>query len=90
MEKPEPALLHRASSAHVLFRFVFRFTLLSAFAALGPQLFVTALAQFLALAAIFCAIAAAVRRESMFGPVLTHWDEALVCAITGHLLFKLQ
>ena len=25
------------------------------------------------------------RREQMFGPVLTHWDEAAAYAVLGHL-----
>ena len=37
------------------------------------------------MAAIFCAVAGAMRREEMFGPVLTHWDEAVAYAVIARL-----
>jgi hypothetical protein len=37
------------------------------------------------LSAIFCVIVGAMRREAMFGPVLTHWDEAAAYAVIGRL-----
>jgi hypothetical protein len=37
------------------------------------------------MSAIFCAVAGAMRREEMLGPVLTHWDEAAAYAVLGHV-----
>ena len=76
MEKPKPTFPHQLNSSQVLFRFVFRIVLLSALATLGTRGFGTTFATLLALSAIFCAVVGAMRREAMFGPVLTHWDEA--------------
>jgi len=42
-------------------------------------------AGLLALSAIFCVVVASIRREPVFGPVLTHWDEAAAYAVMGHL-----
>ena len=86
MEQPKPTFPHQLNSSQVLFRFVFRIVLLSALATLGTRGFGTTLATFLALSAIFCAVVGAMRREVMFGPVLTHWDEAAAYAIVGWLL----
>ena len=63
------------------FRFAFRLIILTVFAALGTRGFGPAFAALLAMAAIFCAIAGAMRREEMFGHVLTHWDEAVAYAV---------
>jgi hypothetical protein len=41
------------------------------------------------LSAIFCAVVGAMRREAMFGPVLTHWDEAAAYAVIGLLVSAL-
>jgi hypothetical protein len=73
----------------VLFRFVLRLVLLSTFATFGTQGFVTAFAALLALSAVFCAIVGAMRREAMFGPALTHWDEAAAYAVIGRLVSAL-
>ena len=86
MRQPKPTFLHQLNSSQVLFRFVFRIVLLSALAILGTRGFGTTFASLLALSAIFCAVVGAMRREVMFGPVLTHWDEAAAYALIGWLL----
>jgi hypothetical protein len=42
------------------------------------------------MAALFCAIAGAMRREEMFGHVLTHWDEAVAYALIARLASTLS
>ena len=85
MQEPRPIISHALHSSQVLFRFVLRLVLLSAFASLSTRGFGTALAGLLALSAIFCVVVASIRREPVFGPVLTHWDEAAAYAVMGHL-----
>jgi hypothetical protein len=41
------------------------------------------LAGFLLLSAVCCAAVGAARREAVFAPVLTHWDEAAVYGLVG-------
>ena len=84
MAQPRPTIPHQLNSSQVLFRFVFRLVLLSAFATFGGQGFGKTFATLLAMSAIFCAIVAAMRGEKIFGPVLTHWDEAATYAVLGH------
>jgi hypothetical protein len=86
MQEPRPTIVHELDSRQVLFRFVFRLVLLSAFATFGTRGFVTAFSALLAMSAIFCAVAGAMRREEMFGPVLTHWDEAAAYAVLGNVV----
>ena len=86
MEKPKPTFPHQLNSSQVLFRFVLRIVLLSALATLGTRGFGATFAMLLSLSAVFCAVVAAMRREVMFGPMLTHWDEAAVYAVIGWLL----
>jgi hypothetical protein len=81
MQEPRPIVSHALHSSQVLFRFVLRLVLLCAFASLSTRGFGTALA----LSAIFCVVVASIRREPVFGPVLTHWDEAAAYAVMGHL-----
>ena len=88
--KPEPTISHQLSSSQVFLRFVFRLALLSTFAIFGTQGFGTTFATLLALSAIFCTIVGAVRCEAMFGPVLTHWDEAAAYAVIGGLVSVLS
>jgi hypothetical protein len=83
--KPRPTVSHQLSSSQVLLRFVFRLAVLSTFAIFGRQGFGTTFAALLALSAIFCAVVGAMRCEAMFGPVLTHWDEAAAYAVIGRL-----
>jgi hypothetical protein len=86
MKQPKPAFPHQLNSSQVFFRFVLRIVLLSALATLGTRGFGATFATLLALSAIFCAVVGAMRREMMFGAVLTHWDEAAAYAIIGWLL----
>jgi hypothetical protein len=88
--KPDPTISYQLSSSQVFLRFVFRLTLLSVFAIFGTQAFGTKFAALLALSAIFCTIVGAVRCEAMFGPVLTHWDEAAAYAVIGRLVSVLS
>ena len=72
------------------FRFAFRLIILTVFASLGTRGFGPAFAALLAMAGIFCAIAGAMRREQMFGHVLTHWDEAVAYAVIARLASTLS
>jgi hypothetical protein len=83
MQEPKPTIPYQLNSPQVLFRFVFRLLLLSAFATFSSQGFRTAFAVLLGLSAIYCAIVGAMRREAVFGPTLTHWDEAATYAVMG-------
>jgi hypothetical protein len=74
-------------SRQVLFRIVFRLVLLTTFAVFGSQGFGKTFATLLALSAIFCAVTGAMRREAIFGRALTHWDEAAVYAVVGHVVW---
>jgi hypothetical protein len=80
----------RALNTQVLVRFVFRTVLLSALATFSALGFRTALAILLSLSAIYCAFVGAFRREPIFGPTLTHWDEAVAFAVLGHLVAALS
>jgi hypothetical protein len=86
MEDQRPTIPHRLNSSQVLWRLVFRLLLLSAFATFSTQGFGTTFAALLTLSATFCAVVGAMLREAMFGPVLTHWDEAAVYAVIGCLV----
>jgi hypothetical protein len=88
--KPRSTILHQLSSSQVLLRFVFRLALLSTFAIFGTQGFETTFVTLLALSGIFCVVAGAVRCEAIFGPVLTHWDEAAAYAVIGRLVSALS
>ena len=89
MNRPRP-IPQQLNSPQVLWRFALRLVLLSAFASLGTRGFGAAFAALLALSAIFCVIVGAMRREAMFGPVLTHWDEAAAYAVIGRLASALS
>jgi hypothetical protein len=69
---------------------VFRLFLLGIFATFGTQGFGTTFGALLELSAIFCVVVGAMRREAMFSPVLTHWDEAATYAVTGRLVTALS
>jgi hypothetical protein len=89
MDQPRPIIARQLNASQVLFRFVFRLVLLSAFATFGTHDFSTAFAGLLVLSAIFCAAVGVMRREPIFGPDLTHWDEAATYAVLGHFVTKL-
>ena len=87
MQQPHPRspIPHQFNSSQVLLRFVFRLTLLSAFATFGTRGFGSAFAALSVLSALFCAVVGVMRREAVFGPVLTNWDEAVAYLILGRL-----
>jgi hypothetical protein len=68
---------------------VFRLVVLSVFASFGGEAFGRAFAALLAMSAIYCAIVAVIRREAMFGPALTHCEEAATYAALAYLITAL-
>jgi hypothetical protein len=86
MEDQKPTIPHQLSSSQVLWRLVLRLLLLSTFATFSTQGFETTFAALLTLSATFCSVVGAMQREAMFGPVLTHWDEAAAYAVIGCLV----
>jgi hypothetical protein len=68
------------SPSQVLLRFFMRLAILLVFAAFGHAGFGKGLAALTAMAAVLCALVAAVRREAPFPRALNHWDEALAFA----------
>jgi hypothetical protein len=86
MTETQPAVPTLISSRQVLFRIVFRLFPLVVFARIVGQDFGAALAALLMMSAIFCVLVALMRREPIFGSVLTHWDEAATFAVLGHLV----
>jgi hypothetical protein len=85
MLEPRPAVPHQPDSSQVLLRFVVRLILVITVASFSTQAFGAMLAALLALSGIFCSVMGLLRHESIFGPVLTHWDEAAACAILSRL-----
>jgi hypothetical protein len=77
---------HQLNSLQVFWRFLFRLVLLSTFATFSTHGFGTTFAAILVLSAIFCAAVGVMRREAVFGPVLTHWDEAAAFVVIGRLV----
>jgi hypothetical protein len=65
-------------STPVLIRFGIRLAILIALAFVPQIGFAQAFPRLLSIAGLFCALWAAVRREPILGPTLTHWDEAAV------------
>jgi hypothetical protein len=82
MRTPKPANPRQLGSSQVVMRFALRLALMSTFA-VGHHGYAGTLAGFLLLSAACCAAVGAARREAVFGPVLTHWDEAAVYALIG-------
>jgi len=78
-----PPELH---SCQVLFRILFRLVLLIAFATFGSQGFGKTFAALLTLSAVFCIVTGAMRREAIFGPTVTHWDEAAAYAVAEYVV----
>jgi hypothetical protein len=66
----------RTNSARVLFRFGLRLVVLVSFASLGQSGYARALLALLLMSVAMCAAWASARREPVFGPSLTNWDEA--------------
>lgn len=67
-------------SYRVLARFVLRMLIMGLFAGFSDLGFGKTLSGMLALAVLYCLFAAAIRRELLFDPVLTHFDEAAAYA----------
>jgi len=80
----------RLGSVPVLARFVLRVLILAAFAPLGDPGFGRTFASLLAMAAVYCACVAPLRREGPFDRVLTHWDEAVGYTLIGLLASSLS
>ena len=89
MEQPKSATPHQLNSSQVFFRFALRLALLSMFATFDTQDFGKTFAALLALSVIFCVVMGTMRREALFGPVLTHWDEAAAYAVLGRVVSAL-
>jgi hypothetical protein len=70
------------SPARIIARFAVRVALLAAFAAFGSIGFGRSLKALLWMSIILCAAVALLKRETLFGAVLNHWDE---CAAFGAL-----
>jgi hypothetical protein len=85
MMQQTPEIPRELGSIQVLVRFLMRMVILSVFALLGSQGFGRTLESLLALAALYCVFAAAIRREAPFGPILTHFDEAAAYALIARL-----
>ena len=90
MRLSKSTVAHEVDSRHVLFRFALRLIVLTVFGSLSTRGFGPAFAALLAMAGIFCAIAGPMRREQMFGHVLTHWDEAVAYAVIARLASTLS
>ena len=65
-----------ASLIQVPVRYALRLALLATAALLGQQTYADCLTGLLILSAAFCVGVAELRREPLFSPELTHWDEA--------------
>ena len=85
LQEQRPTVPRQFNSKQVLVRFAFRLVLLITCATFGGQGFGLTFAALLILSAVFYTVMAVMRREAPFGPVLTHWDEAAVCAALGLL-----
>jgi hypothetical protein len=85
-----PDIPRELVSVQVLIRFFLRMVILCIFAALSSQGFGYTLASLLAFAAFYCMCAAAIQRETPFGPVLTHFDEAAAYALIACLASRIS
>jgi hypothetical protein len=85
----EPTSAPEHGSIQTVFRFLLRGALLVVIAGVSNQSFGLAFSKLLLLVGVFCAVVAALKQEPLFGPALTHWDEAAVFVILGRLVFAL-
>jgi hypothetical protein len=76
------------SCGRAVLRFCVRLALLASFAAIAHVGFRAAFPAFLVTGRIFCALWAAIHREKLFAPILTHWDEAALFVMLGKLAFR--
>jgi hypothetical protein len=65
------------NSRQVLARFGVRLLLLIVFSSLASVELTRSLAALLWMSIILCALVGLIRRETLFGPVLNHWDESV-------------
>jgi hypothetical protein len=72
-----------SASGRAVLRFCVGLALLAALAALAHAGFQNAIPGILVAAGLFCALVALVRREPLFAPILTHWDEAALLVLLG-------
>ena len=84
-----PNLRRRLRSTQVLIRFGVRLLILIAFAGLGSIGLNQSLLALFWMAAVLCALIAAIRRERFLDHDLNHWDEmaaySALCALTRSL-----
>jgi hypothetical protein len=73
------------TSTGVLIRFGVRLVMLTVFAFVAHIGFSHAFPQLLLFGGLFCGLWALVRGEPIFGPALTHWDEAATLIVIGRL-----
>jgi hypothetical protein len=85
-QQPRSSSPYQFTSAQVLARFALRIVLLTVFASFGVHGFAIAFSALASLAALFCAMMAAIRQEPILGPALTHWDEAAAYVVIGWCL----
>ena len=78
-----------AGLAKVLVRFTLRLVLVAAFAIASRQGFLRAFGALVLLSATYCLLTGVMRREPVFGQLLTHWDEAAAFALIAGLLAAL-
>jgi hypothetical protein len=77
------------STHYVLIRVLLRLVILGGFAAFGSQGFAKTFGALSMIAAIYCALIGALRREPISWHVLTHWDEAVMYALLGYAVVAL-
>jgi hypothetical protein len=77
-------------SIRVLVRCGLRLIILTIFSTLGDQGLAPTLKGLLTFAVLYCVCHAAVKREALFGSVLTRWDEAAVYGLLISLVAKLS
>jgi len=82
-----PHIPRELALAHALIRFTTRMLILGILAAVGSQGFARTLVIALAFAVLYCVFVATIRRESLFAPCLTHFDEAAAYAAIAHLVY---
>jgi hypothetical protein len=82
---PGPAVSRELASTQVLMRFFLRIVICALFALASRRGFGKTLEDLLVLAVFYCIIAASIRRETPFAPVLTHFDEAAAYAVIARL-----
>ena len=77
-------------NTQVAARFILRIVILCVFATLGSNSFARSLIALLWMSAIMCVTIGLMKRESIFGSALNHWDEAaaygLLCCLASALV----